>query len=125
MPNWEELKSLLQKCIDSTSGTNTNINQESGDALKLSTLEHAENIVEIIGLLVKEVEKLNRRVELIEKKLNEFSTDKNRNLEKECFTEEKISSENRGTPSLEEVRNSLRTLKEQVKLLKSKYLSED
>lgn len=126
-PNWEELKSLLKKCSDLSTNENeverpTGASQENAIDKKVLY----EGVFEVISQLIEEVSKLQKRVECIELQLQKLvSGETSKDLKDKGGISMTPSPTNYSVAKVEELRNSIKNIREQIKLLKGKRSFEE
>ncbi|MCX8066054.1 MAG: hypothetical protein N3G21_12945 [Candidatus Hydrogenedentes bacterium] len=119
-PNWDELKSLLRECAEST-GNPESITRDSHRNQSIIPLEHTEDIFHLVYRLVEEVEVLSKRVGNIEKKLERLTKSELGDTVIESVDEANSSRVYGTALPLENIKSSLRAIREQINLLKNKY----
>ncbi len=126
-PNWEQLKSLLKKCSDLSldeKEAELPIRSSQENAINKKTL--SEGVFEVISQLIEEVSKLQKRVEYIELQLQKvISGETSKEQKDKGGSSMTLSPTNYSITKVEELRNSIKDIREQIKLLKGKYLPEE
>ena len=126
-PDWEQLKSLLKKCSDLVSDEKQFESAKAQVHRETVSIDTTENVVELISNLIEKVAELEKRLEKVESRIEDVINEKSAKISRsdEGETYSVLSSKRMPGASIEEIRNSIRSIREQIRNLKSKYSSDE